>query len=99
MFVALSRFTIANEMAESVRESFRHRPHLVEGEPGFIGLSVMSPIDDPQEIWLVTQWSDQESYRAWHHGHSYKEAHAGIPKGLKLVPRSAEVRFFDVFAT
>ena len=98
MFVALSRFTIANEMAAEVRAAFRSRPRLVDRESGFIGMQVMSPIDNPQEVWLVTRWQDEASYRAWHRGHSYHEAHAGIPKGLKLVPHSAEVKHFEVFA-
>lgn len=99
MFVALSRFTIANDMADAVREAFRARPHLVDSEPGFISMQVMSPVDNPQEIWLVTHWVDESSYRTWHHGHSYRDSHAGIPKGLKLVPKSTEIRFFNLFAS
>ena len=98
MFVALSRFTIANDMAADVREAFRARPHLVDGEPGFLAMQVMSPVDNPQEIWLVTHWTDAESYHTWHRSHGYHASHAGIPKGLKLVPKSAEITLFDMFA-
>jgi len=98
MFVALSRFTIANGMSDEVRAAFRGRPHLVDGAPGFVALEVMSPVDTPAEIWLVTHWSDEKSFRDWHHGHMYHESHKGIPKGLKLVKGSAEVRLFEVFA-
>lgn len=98
MFVALSRFTIANDMAAEVREAFLARPHLVDTEPGFLGMQVMSPVDNPAEIWLVTRWTDEASYRIWHKGHSYHASHGGIPKGLKLVPGSVEIRFFDLFA-
>jgi len=98
MFVALSRFTIGNDMAEEVREAFRARPHLVDGESGFVGMQVMSPVENRSEIWLVTRWRDEESYVAWHRSHHYRESHEGIPKGLRLVPKSAEVRFFDLFA-
>lgn len=99
MFVALSRFTVMNDMAEQVREAFRGRPHLVDRAPGFVRMEVMSPLEAPKEIWLVTWWTDEASYRSWHRGHDYHEAHQGIPKGLKLVPRSAEIRLFEVFAT
>lgn len=98
-FVALSRFTIANDMAGAVREAFLNRPHLVDNAPGFVALQVMSPLDNPQEIWLVTHWREEANYRDWHRGHSYHLAHAGIPKGLKLVPKSAEIRFFQMFAS
>jgi heme-degrading monooxygenase HmoA len=98
MIVALSTFTIANRMAEEVREAFRLRPHLVDEAPGFLGMEVMSPADCDAEIWLVTRWRDEQSYRSWHRGHQYHESHKGIPKGLKLVPGSAKVRLFEVFA-
>jgi heme oxygenase (mycobilin-producing) len=98
MIVALSRFTIANDMAEEVRVAFRNRPHLVDDAAGFLGMEVMSPVDKPAEIWLLTRWCDEQSYLRWHRGHEYHEAHKGIPKGLKLVPGSAEVRLLDVFA-
>lgn len=95
MFVALSRFTIANEMAGEVKEAFVNRPGLVEAAPGFVRLDVISPVDDPQEVWLLTYWEDEASFRAWHHSHLYRDSHSGIPKGLKLVPRSASLRYFE----
>ena len=94
-FVALSQFVIANGMMEEVKQAFRTRPHLVDGAPGFVRMEVMVPRDNPEQIWLVTYWTDEESYRVWHHGHLYRESHKGIPKGLKLVPGSAKVRLFD----
>ncbi len=98
MFVALSRFTIANGLAAEVRAAFVARPHLVDAAQGFIGMQVMSPLDTPAEIWLITRWTDEASYRTWHTSHSYHDSHAGIPKGLKLVPKSTEIRFFNLFA-
>ena len=98
MIVALSRFTIANDMSEQVREAFRQRPHLVDEATGFLGMEVMSPVDSHAEIWLVTRWRDEASYRSWHRGHDYHAAHKGIPKGLKLTPGSASVRLFEIFA-
>lgn len=98
MFVALSRFTIRNDMAREVRDAFRARPHLVDTAEGFVGMEVMSPLDNEAEMWLVTRWTDEQSYRTWHTSHSYHDSHSGIPKGLKLVPHSATVRFFNLFA-
>ena len=98
MFVALSRFTIRNDMAAEVRKAFSARPHLVDKAQGFLGMQVMSPIENAAEIWLVTRWTDEQSYRTWHQSHSYHESHKNIPKGLKLVPKSAEIRLFNLFA-
>ena len=98
-FVALSRFVIANDMTEEVKRAFLARPHLVDSAPGYIRMDVLSPLDSPEEIWLVTYWRDEQSFRAWHHSHLYHESHARIPKGLKLVPRSAELRYFEHVAS
>jgi heme-degrading monooxygenase HmoA len=94
-FVALSRFTVAGGMSEQVKAAFVNRPHLVEDAPGFLRLDVLSPLDNGDEIWLITYWRDEASYRQWHRSHLYKESHGQMPKGLKVVPRSAEVRFFE----
>jgi heme-degrading monooxygenase HmoA len=94
-FVALSKFVIANDKAAEVKEAFRQRPHLVDEQPGFVRMEVFSPLDRPEEIWLVTYWTDAESFRLWHHSHLYHQSHKGIPKGLKLVPGEQEIRCFE----
>ena len=78
-----------------MKEAFRHRPHLVDGQPGFVSMEVLSPLDRPEEIWLVTYWTDAESFKLWHHSHLYQQAHKGIPEGLKLVPGETEIRHFE----
>ena len=98
MFVALSRFTIDNDMADEVRQAFIARPHLVDHSGGFLGMQVMSPVENAKEIWLMTRWADEQSYRTWHKSHLYHGSHSGIPKGLKLVPHSADIQLFNVFA-
>jgi heme-degrading monooxygenase HmoA len=98
MIVALSRFTIANDMVARVRTAFENRPHLVDSAPGFLGMEVMNPIGNTSEIWLLTRWSDEGSFKRWHDGPEYQGSHGSIPKGLKLVPGSTQVLVLDVFA-
>jgi heme oxygenase (mycobilin-producing) len=98
MFVVISQFTVANEMVDAVHDAFRQRPHRVDAAPGFLRMEVMRPSDQPAEVWLVTYWHDEASYRDWHHSHAYHDAHQGIPKGLKLVPQSTRIRTFETFA-
>jgi heme oxygenase (mycobilin-producing) len=95
-FVALSRFVIANGMVADVKAAFRDRPHLVESASGYHRMEVISPLDHPAEIWLLTFWTDEASFRAWHHGPTYHESHRGIPKGLKLVPGETSIRHFEL---
>lgn len=98
-FAVVSRFTVANGTTGQVKRAFASRPHLVDSASGFLRMDVISPVDCPDEIWLLTYWADEESYRRWHRGHAYHESHKGIPRGLKLVPRSAEVRLFEYVAS
>jgi len=95
----LSRFVVANDMDAEVKQAFMLRPHLVDNAAGFLRMDVLSPEDMPNEIWLMTYWVDIASYRTWHKSHAYHESHAGIPKGLKLVPGSAALRTFNLIAS
>ena len=98
-FVALSKFVVANGMMAEVKTAFRARPHLVDNSAGYLRMEVISPLDRPEEIWLITFWRDEESYRAWHHSHLYHDSHRGIPKGLKLVPGETQIRGFEHVAS
>ena len=93
-FLALSKFKVGNGLDGEVRDAFLARPHLVDQAEGFIRMDVVSPTDDNAEFWLLTYWKDEESFRRWHHSHLYRESHAGIPAGLKLVPQATELRTF-----
>lgn len=99
MFIALSRFVVSNAMAPAVRAAFVARPGLVDKAEGFIRMEVLSPRDNRDEFWLLTWWTEEACYHNWHRSHHYHESHKNIPKGLKLVPRSAQIRFFDHVAS
>jgi heme-degrading monooxygenase HmoA len=94
-FVALSRFTIANGMAHEVKEAFRSRPGYVNSAPGFVRMDVISPVSNTDEIWLITYWTDQLSYETWHRSDAHRESHKFIPKGLKVVPGSTKVEYYE----
>ena len=99
MFVAMSSFAVANGMEEDVRQAFEHRPHRVDAAPGFVLMDVLSPTETSNEFWLITYWTDEQSYRTWHWGHRYKDSHRGIPKGLKLVRGRTQMRSFHHIAS
>ncbi len=93
--VVISRFVVANDMTAQVKRAFRDRPHKVDAVDGFLRMEVISPVEEPDEIWLITFWRDEHSCKAWHASALFRESHRGIPKGLKLVPGSAGVRRFE----
>lgn len=92
MFLGFSKFTVANDMAEEVAEAFVRRPHLVDAAPGFVRMEVARDCERPEEFWLLTWWRDAESFDAWFKSPAHRASHAGMPKGLRIVPGSTEVR-------
>ena len=99
MFVALSKFEVANGMSAEIAAAFRDRPHLVDSAPGFVRLDVISPEGNPNEFWLITYWASRNDFETWHKTHLYRESHREIPKGLKLVPKATSLTFFDHVAS
>ncbi len=95
LFVAISRFTVANGMTEAVKDAFRNRPGYVDDKPGFIKMDVISPMDNPDEIWLITFWKDRESYERWHGSPDKRQSQQFIPKGMKVVPGSTSITFYE----
>jgi heme-degrading monooxygenase HmoA len=101
MFAVLSKFAVNNggAMTASVKSAFQDRPHLVDHSSGFVRMDVLSPLDNPDEIWLLTYWTDRSSFEEWYRTHRFKEAHCGIPSGLKLMRDSTDMVYLDHIAS
>ena len=95
MILAFSRFRVANELGNAVREAFLNRPGLVDKVPGFLGLEAFTDTEDAAVFYLITRWTDVESFRRWHGGPDHRQSHEGIPKGLKLDPSFTLVRTLE----
>lgn len=67
-----------------MRNAFLNRPRLVEKAAGFCGLDVLTDAADPSVFLLLTRWTDEESFRAWHCSDAHHHSHQLIPRGLKL---------------
>lgn len=87
MIAVISKFVIENGMEKEVKQAFKNRPGLVEKAKGYIRMDVISPLENPSEIHLITYWQNLKEYEFWHKNH-LKQSHQDIPKGLKLVPGS-----------
>ena len=95
MVLAFSRFRVANECGDAVREAFLARPGLVDKAVGFLGLEVFTDTEDAALFYLLTRWTDADSFRRWHGGPNHKQSHEGIPKGLKLDAAFTLIRVLD----
>jgi len=93
MILAISRFRVVNGMEAKVRAAFQNRPHRVDTTRGFLGMETFT--EDTATFYLVTRWTDADSYRAWHSSPEHRDSHAFIPKGLKLDPEFTKVVVLD----
>jgi heme-degrading monooxygenase HmoA len=95
MILAISRFRVANGMEEEVKKAFFNRPHLVDKVSAFLGMETFTDADDPTVFYLVTRWTDAESFRIWHKSADHRLSHKFIPKGLKLDPQYTKLTILD----
>jgi hypothetical protein len=82
-------------MEGEVKEAFFNRPHLVDSAPAFLGMETFTDGGDPTIFYLVTRWTDAESFRSWHGRADHRLSHKFIPKGLKLDPKYTKVTILD----
>ena len=98
MILGMSRFKVINGLEAKVKQAFLHRPHLVDHVPGFLGMETFTEEKDGTAFYLLTRWTDAESFRAWHASPAHHESHRGIPKGLKLDPSFTKITVLDRLA-
>ncbi len=99
LFVAISRFVVANDLADDVGHAFVDRPHEVDSAAGFVRMEVLRGGEEDKEFVLLTWWESPADYRTWHRSHDYKASHAGIPKGLRLVKGQTRISEYRQIAT
>ncbi|MEO8334338.1 MAG: antibiotic biosynthesis monooxygenase family protein [bacterium] len=95
MIMVESRFRVTGDMHAEVHHAFLHRPHLVDGVTGFLGMDVYTAAEDSAVFHLVTRWTDRNSYERWHRSDAHRDSHAFIPRGLKLEATFTRVTILD----
>jgi two-component system NtrC family sensor kinase len=91
VILAVSRFRVLDGREGAIREAFAGRPHLVDGERGFLGMEVFTNRKDPALFYLVTRWTDPGSFQDWHAGPRHHASHQGMPRPLRLDPAFTEL--------
>ena len=84
MVTVISRFRVRNGLEQEVCRAFLDRPRLVEKAAGFCGLDVLTDAANPSVFLLLTRWTDESSFQAWHRSEAHHQSHAMMPQGLKL---------------
>lgn len=82
MYVSLSRLRIPSERSQELISAFRRRAHLVDDATGFIDLQVWQSDRDPEEIIMVSRWSDREAFTAYMKSDEHQISHDRIDPEL-----------------
>lgn len=45
----------------------------------------LRPVGEPAEFWLMTWWDSEAQFDTWHRSHTFKDAHKGMPPGLRIM--------------
>ncbi len=95
MIQAISRFRVRNGLEAAVRDAFFVRPHPVDDVPGFLGMEVFTDASDVAIFYLITRWTDADSFRHWDASDAHRLSYGGIPRGIKLDPTFTQVLILD----
>jgi heme-degrading monooxygenase HmoA len=79
MIVVANRIYVAKGKEAEFEGRFSNRAHLVDQSPGFIRNEVLRPTKDGDPYVVMTHWRDRESFDAWVHSDSFREAHKNTP--------------------
>ena len=81
--MSMSRLHIAPDRAPKLVSAFRDRAHLVEGATGFLGLEVWQNDRDAGELFMVSRWTDRESFKRYMKSEAHRISHDRIAADLK----------------
>ena len=61
----INRLAVPEGKREELEKRFAQRKHSVDQAPGFEGFELLRPAGETEQYFVVTRWTDDESFRAW----------------------------------
>src|SRR6188472_2423679 len=102
MYVSMSRLRVAASESDALVDAFRRRAHLVDDAPGFIDLEVWRSDRDPEEVLMVSRWTDRASFTAYMRPERHRVSHDRIAPELQAaikLERLEHLHTYEVVAT
>ena len=87
MYISMSRLRVASSESDALVAAFRRRAHLVDGAPGFVDLQVWRSDRDPEEVLMVSRWSDRAAFTAYMRSAQHRISHDRIDPSLQAAIR------------
>ena len=93
-FVAISKITIGEEMADSLETSFKERSKLVDSFDGFLGLNFLRNKKKPNEFIGIFKFQDESSFLKYMKSDIHKKSHDNTQKAITDAIKSNSLEFF-----
>ncbi|WP_115685063.1 antibiotic biosynthesis monooxygenase [Corynebacterium senegalense] len=92
--VKINAITVPEGGGEELERRFAGRRQAIDSQPGFEGFQLLRPVKGEDRYFVVTQWADEDAYRAWWEGQG-RASHGGGEKRAPVASK-AELLEFEV---
>ncbi|AYG03480.1 antibiotic biosynthesis monooxygenase family protein [Gryllotalpicola protaetiae] len=93
--VKINAIEVPEGAGSELESRFAARKHAVDSAPGFEGFQLLRPISGESRYFVVTTWTDEESFQAWR-DNGAAAAHGGGAGGSRPVATGASLLEFEV---
>ena len=74
--VKINAISVPEGRGAELEKRFTERAREVESMPGFVGFQLLRPTAGEERYFVVTEWEDEESFRAWVSSQAFTRGHA-----------------------
>lgn len=75
--VKINAISVPEGAGPELEKRFAARKNAVDSSPGFEGFQLLRPVAGEDRYFVITQWTDEESYNAWRDAERAEGTHGG----------------------
>jgi len=99
-FVAINRIYCKPDYVAKFEHLFQTRARAIDRLDGFLGMQVLKPNRDDEPYLIVSEWSSEDSFKAWTASPEFLEGHKRGFEDIKIAKeRGEEPPMTSSFAT
>ena len=97
MIIAMNRFVVKQEFADSFEERWRKRQSHLQEAPGFLRFRLLKSLQkDAVEFVSHSEWRNGKDFQSWLDGDLSKKAHSGAAPVGDMFTRPPEFRIYEI---